>query len=309
MKVRRSLIVIATLSLAVLLLTTVTLVQRQLAQQKKPDAEKASAANTHAVPQSSRTQSRRVTSDGLEFERTLVRGVPFSAKQILETTEILPDGNTATDSSTSLIYRDRRGRTRRDLLSVQAGSEGETATTRSSIINDPLTGFTYTLDPRTSSARRTIFVATRSNSQQNLAGGSTQGTANRDQVLPVPAVSGTETGLRVGRENNLSQAKPDPLGTREIEGVLAEGTRISMTVPKGAVGNEQPFEVVVERWYSPDLQAVVLVKRTNLKGGTTTYRLVDIKRADPASPLFIVPSDYKIRDETGREVPAEQRGQ
>lgn len=302
MQVRRSFMLIGILSLTVLLLTTVALVQRQLAQQKKSENEAAAATNERPVTQSSLAQSRRMNSDGLEFERTLVRGVPFSAKQIIEVSETLADGNTSTESSTSSIYRDSRGRTRRDLLAAEAGSTGETTTT-TSIINDPLTGFTYTLDPRTNVARRTIFVAQRGNSPNDLSVAATRGTASREQVLPVPSVSGNATGLRAGTEKGSSQATPEPLGTREIEGVLAEGTRISMTVPKGAMGNEQPFEVVVERWYSSDLRAIVLVKRTGLNGGTTTYRLTDIKRAEPAAALFIVPRDYKIRDEAGREVP------
>jgi len=86
MQVRRSFILIGILSLTVLLLTTVALVQRQLAQQKKSENEAAAATNERPVTQSSLAQSRRMNSDGLEFERTLVRGVPFSAKQGAATT-------------------------------------------------------------------------------------------------------------------------------------------------------------------------------------------------------------------------------
>jgi hypothetical protein len=307
MKVPHSFIVI--LCLAVLLLTTVMLVQRQLAQQKRSDAENASVANARAVPQSSRTQSRRVTSDGLEFERTLARDVPFSATQIIETTESLADGNTAVKTSTSMIYRDRQGRTRRDSFSGELSSAAGNASPTMSIINDPILGFSYILDHRASLVRRAVFVIPRSDTRDSSSNSRRQEAAARGQVLPMPGASDAESGLRVGMEENSPGAKTEALGTRDIEGVLAEGTRISMTVPRGTIGNEQPVEIVMERWYSPTLQTVVLVKRNDPRRGGTTYRLTGIKREDPAAALFMVPRNYRIYDELGREISADRRAQ
>ena len=57
--------------------------------------------------------------DGLEFERTVVTGVPLSAVLVVELTQT--NSNDAdTQKSVSLVYRDRKGRTRRDRMPSDA---------------------------------------------------------------------------------------------------------------------------------------------------------------------------------------------
>jgi len=79
-----------------------------------------------------------------------------------------------------------------------------------------------------------------------------------------------------------------------IEGVSAEGTRTTVTIPAGQIGNEQDIVTVTERWYSPELQVTVMNKRTDPRMGTTTYRLTNIIRSEPSPTMFEVPSDYKV---------------
>ena len=43
-----------------------------------------------------------------------------------------------------------------------------------------------------------------------------------------------------------------------LEGLLVQGTRMTDTIPAGAMGNERPIEIVTERWYSEDIDAMVL---------------------------------------------------
>src|ERR1035441_8876271 len=45
---------------------------------------------------------------------TVVKGAPFSADLVTETTQALADGNHIHQTSTSRLYRDAEGRTRRD---------------------------------------------------------------------------------------------------------------------------------------------------------------------------------------------------
>ena len=52
--------------------------------------------------------------------------------------------------------------------------------------------------------------------------------------------------------------KVETLPARQIEGVSAEGTRTTRTIPAGAIGNERPIVMVTEEWRSPDLQVLVL---------------------------------------------------
>lgn len=90
------------------------------------------------------------------------------------------------------------------------------------------------------------------------------------------------------------ETKSEDLGTRDIEGVQAEGTRRITTIPAGAIGNERPIETVYERWYSKDLGVVVMSKNADPRFGEQTYRLTNIVRAEPDPSLFSVPSGYKV---------------
>ena len=104
-------------------------------------------------------------------------------------------------------------------------------------------------------------------------------------------------GNRPGRERaDLPKPKVESLGRQSVEGVDAEGTRTTITIPAGHIGNERPIEIVSERWYSPELQTVVLSIRKDPMVGETTYRLTNINRSEPARSLFEVPTDYTLRE-------------
>ncbi len=61
--------------------------------------------------------------------------------------------------------------------------------------------------------------------------------------------------------------KKDDLGVQTINGVSAQGTRYTRTIPAGQIGNDKVIVIVSERWYSPDLQ--IVVKST--RHGSTTW--------------------------------------
>jgi TonB family protein len=102
-----------------------------------------------------------------------------------------------------------------------------------------------------------------------------------------------------GRHMRTPVAPPvtETLGKQTIEGVEAEGTRTTVTLPAGLIGNERPINIVSERWYSPELQIVVMTKQSDPRFGETTYRLTSINRTEPARNLFEVPSDYTLKTE------------
>jgi hypothetical protein len=86
------------------------------------------------------------------------------------------------------------------------------------------------------------------------------------------------------------------LGTQTIEGIEATGTQSIVTIPAGAIGNEQAVKIVSEQWYSPALQVVVMSKRSDPRTGEMIYRLTQLDRSEPAASLFQVPADYTIKD-------------
>ena len=106
-----------------------------------------------------------------------------------------------------------------------------------------------------------------------LAGNSTPPAAT-----PLPAASG----------------KTEALGKQMIEGVECTGTRTTVTLSTGEIGNDRPLQIVSERWESPELQLTMLSKHSDPRVGETTYSLTNLIRSEPAKSLFEVPADYKF---------------
>jgi hypothetical protein len=81
-----------------------------------------------------------------------------------------------------------------------------------------------------------------------------------------------------------------------LEGVSVEGTRTTFEIPIGQIGNDKPIQVLTEKWFSPELQVVVYSRHVDPIAGEHIFRLVNIKRAEPAADLFIVPGGFKIEN-------------
>jgi hypothetical protein len=105
----------------------------------------------------------------------------------------------------------------------------------------------------------------------------------------------TEAG-GVLRRRITSPGKTEALGKQMIEGVNADGTRFSTTLETGAVGNDRPIQMVNERWYSSELQTVVMTKHSDPRTGEEIFRLTNISRAEPGADLFLVPANYQLQE-------------
>lgn len=112
------------------------------------------------------------------------------------------------------------------------------------------------------------------------------------QLAIAGGVSGTVG--RHGEGGYKTTTKTEELGVQTIEGVQADGTRTTTTIPAGAIGNERPIDIVYERWYSKDLQLIVSSKHSDPRFGDQIYRLTNITRAEPDNSLFAIPADYKM---------------
>ncbi len=96
--------------------------------------------------------------------------------------------------------------------------------------------------------------------------------------------------------NKKYETTKDSLGKQNIEGVECEGTRSVTTIPAGEMGNELPLNITTESWYSPELQVTVLRKFNDPRYGADLYRLTNINRSEPGKELFVVPSDYTVKE-------------
>jgi hypothetical protein len=93
-----------------------------------------------------------------------------------------------------------------------------------------------------------------------------------------------------------AKATTKDLGTRDFNGVKAEGKLRSYEIPAGEIGNRNVIVVSDETWYAPDLQVTVYTKHSDPRSGDTVFRLDGLKREEPAASLFAVPSDYTVKD-------------
>jgi len=203
-----------------------------------------------------------------------ITGAPFSASFSTETKQVLADGNQILRSSTGTVARDSQGRTRRDMtlpgIGLLAGSNQ--APPHVVMINDPVAGSQYVLEVDQKVARKMPLR---------------QGGKRASDAGNVP-----EFRARAADQSHVTTAA---LSTQTVNGVLAEGTRTTRTIPAGAIGNTSPIVITVERWYSPDLQTVVMMKRSDPRMGETTFQLTNIQRQEPDSSLFQVPADYTVK--------------
>jgi hypothetical protein len=123
------------------------------------------------------------------------------------------------------------------------------------------------------------------------------GAALRDaQIRLAPLTAGM-----FGDMKWASKATTKDLGTRDFNGVKAEGKLRSYEIPAGEIGNRNPIVVSDETWYSPDLQVTVYTKHSDPRSGDTMFRLDNLKREEPAASLFAVPSDYTVKDPLARK--------
>jgi hypothetical protein len=86
------------------------------------------------------------------------------------------------------------------------------------------------------------------------------------------------------------------LGSKNFDGVIAEGKMVSYTIPAGKVGNARPITVSTETWYSPDLKITVYSKHSDPRSGDVIYRVANLKRGEQSTELFRVPADYELKD-------------
>lgn len=166
-------------------------------------------------------------------------------------------------------------------------------------INDPVAGVNFVLEPENRIARKTQAgmmgmkyapaMASTAGEMHDVVVEKGVRTEMRTFSMRVPPPTG-EAATRAA-----PAFKNESLGRQVIEGVQADGTRTVMTIPAGQIGNERPIEIVSERWYSPELETVVMTRHTDPRMGETVYRLTNINRAEPAHTLFEVPADYAVK--------------
>ncbi|WP_269531050.1 hypothetical protein [Chitinimonas sp. BJYL2] len=220
-----------------------------------------------------------------------VSGQPFSAEAVSEKVQTLGDGNRIVRKVSTRLYRDAQGRKRFEML-------GEDGQARTVFIFDPASKTHYTLNPASKTATKLVFPAAPgvpmvSHDVETKAGGK-EVRVHRNVVV-IRDAKGQETRIESGGEAPADR-EVKSLGSKEIDGIKAEGSQTVRVIAAGKVGNEKPIQIVSERWYAPDLKVVLATSTRDPRYGETSYRLSKIKRSEPDANLFKPPAGFKVHD-------------
>src|SRR5882724_3961194 len=203
--------------------------------------------------------------------KTPVLGAPYSAVQTNQMQQALAGGNVISRQEQSKVYRDSQGRVRVEhTRGGPPASNGQAETVVA--IFDPVAGYSYILHPAK-------MTAIRMPDQQH----------NGPPNGAVPHPHGNCGG-------DGAQVQTESLGTQAINGVSATGSRRTDTIPAGAIGNQQPIQIVRETWISTDLKVPVMIKSSDPRFGDMVMQLTNIAQAEPDTSLFQIPAGYTIKE-------------
>src|SRR5579872_3486110 len=169
----------------------------QTLEEKRRIEEKAKAENRAA-------EMMTVISSGFAGSNRLVTGKPFAAEAVTDTLQVLIDGNRIERQNVIKQYRDRNGRTRREQTLETLGPANPLTPREIVILSDPSSNTEYALDTAAKTARK-------------IAG----------------------LGVAMPRNNapDSGEARREDLGKKTIEGLECTGSRTTLTIPAGRIGN------------------------------------------------------------------------
>jgi len=217
------------------------------------------------------------------FGDSPVKGAAFSAQVVVENNQTLANGVHVAQKLTGALYRDSEGRTRQEL--PRAGGPELV------LIDDSPGGVLYHLNVLRHTAVK-VSVDSQHINREIEERHRQREHQERERMEKEKAIA-----VKGGGREIEPQRKVESLGVQTFEGVPAEVTRFTITIPAGMEGNDQPFDIVSERWYSPELHILLMGKRSDPRTGEMIYRLTNINRGEPVRSLFEAPSDFTVSEE------------
>lgn len=201
-----------------------------------------------------------------------VTGAPFSAVQVTVHQQTLANGNVIERQEQTNLFRDSQGRVREEMTWTGGGGQGSHTFVT---ISDPVAQVVRRLNPQNKTASEMAM-------RQPPAGG----------------LSARMAGGQGLRRSSADVVKEE-LGTQTLNGLAATGTRVTRTIPAGAMGNAQPIQVVRETWFSSDLKVPMMIKTSDPRFGTTVTQFTSLVRNEPDASLFQTPAGYTVSQGRG----------
>lgn len=193
---------------------------------------------------------------------------PFSGVSTTEWTRTLEDGSVVTTHLFARVARDSQGRIYRERRHFVPASSDQQPPLFAIIILDPMLHTRTECEVATKHCIVTPYHAP-------------------TMFKPRP-VGAFDSGRRLLTRENL--------GNDVADGINLVGTRETVTIAAGVIGNSQPLVTTREFWYSPDLQVNLATTRKDPREGTQVIRVSQVSRAEPDEALFKIPSGYALQN-------------
>ena len=241
----------------------------------------------------------------------VVRKAPVHAELRTSSVRELCDGNRIVNEQVETLYRDSKGRERREHaqgdVTVVFVRDG-----RRHFMLEPHSKLAIDLPGATGGGIQTFGMTPAPEIDVEVEGDGAAGEDAEVKVVrkvihgtvvapaapaapmpPVPGLPPLDFVELLSGEGFGGDTEVEPLGQKKIDGVRVEGTRHTTTFEAGAFGNEKPVEVVKTTWYSPELRMMIRSEEHDPRSGTVTYEAKIYSRDEPDAALFEVPEGYR----------------
>ncbi|MEO6802188.1 MAG: hypothetical protein ABI197_02965 [Granulicella sp.] len=105
-------------------------------------------------------------------------------------------------------------------------------------------------------------------------------------------------------DNGRRNLNRDSLGERTLDKLRVVGTRETIVINPGTIGNDRTVTSSREFWYSPDLQTNLAVTRQDANGGVQELHLDILSRGEPDPHVFSIPPGFATVGVSLRITPA-----
>jgi hypothetical protein len=100
--------------------------------------------------------------------------------------------------------------------------------------------------------------------------------------------------------------KREELGTTTIQGLEAQGKRLTIVIPAGQMGNDNPITTTREMWRAPGFPFLLREAYDDPRTGKRTRETVSLTIGEPDLSMFQPPEGYEVVNEEMHEVPCQQ---
>jgi hypothetical protein len=234
------------------------------------------------------------------------RNQPYTAEIKTTTVQLQANGVTITRESTETRAVDSQRRTFQSRIEPQSSPDLPAFTWATA--DDPVENTQTEWNSQTKTAR---VIKLPLESQRHGCWSTDSGNMRMDYGPATPAEAAAQRermkSLISAAPRRISQPKTEDLGTTTIQGVEAQGDRITNIIAAGQMGNDKELVTITENWFAPSLGLEMRQVHDDPRNGKTTMEVTHLDLSEPPLALFQPPEGYEVTVEELHQVPCEEQ--